>query len=120
MTKIAVALVLISTLNGLYAMENLVTLPSQQELKKRLTVDVGIPHFVETTYIDRKLGSKKARPLEVTAILDSSLQQYSENVENNLLCQIMQNKRQDMIAAILQEHPEAIEFLKQNGSLAQK
>jgi hypothetical protein len=120
MTKIVITLGFMSAFSGLYTMENNITLPSQQELKKRLTVDVGIPHFVETTCIDRKLGSTQRSPREIIIILDSSLQQYNDNPENNLLKQTTQNKRQEMIEAILQEHPQAIEFLKKNGSLAQK
>jgi hypothetical protein len=119
MIRLTITLALMSTSNGFYAMENVVTLASQQELKKRLTVDVGVPHFVETTYIDKKLGSTQRYPLEITAILDSSLQQYNDNPENNLLNQTMRNKREEMIAAILKEHPEAIEFLKKN-SLSEK
>lgn len=115
MIKLACALVLISTFNKVYAMENMITLASQQELKKRLCIDIGVSHFVETTYIDRKLGSRKIHPFEITAILDMSLQQYNNNFEN----QSLHNKRQEIINAILQEYPETIEFLK-NSSLEQK
>jgi hypothetical protein len=126
MTKMAFTFILLSTLNGLYAMDNVVTLASQEELKKRLNNDVGVPHFVETTNIDRMLGSRKVVPLEVTALVDFALLQYSEKIDfneeiqTNFANQFMQSKRNKMITAILQEHPEAIDALKKNGSLEKK
>ena len=127
MIKIASVLVLMSALNSLYAMNNTVTLACQEELKKRL-LDVGVPHFVEKTHIDRLLGSKKVHPTEVTAVLDLSLRQYSDSslstynndIQIDFANQFMQSKREPMIRAILQEHPQVIEALKKNGSLEKK
>jgi hypothetical protein len=125
MIKIASTLILLSTLNSLYAMNTTVTLACQEELKKRL-LEVGIPHFVEKSNIDRMLGSRNVAPLEVTTILDfallnySSQMDFSEEIQKKFAHQFMQTKREPMIRAILQEHPEAIKALKKNGSLEKK
>ncbi len=125
MIKITSVLVLLSTLNGLYAMDTTVTLASHEELKKRL-LEVGIPHFVEKSNIDKMLGNRNVVPGEVTVLLDfallsySSQMDFSEEIQKKFAHQFMQTKKEAMVRAILQEHPQAIEALKQNGSFEKK
>jgi hypothetical protein len=122
MTKITLTLLMCSAINGLSAMGNKITVPDQQELKNRLD-KLGLHHFVEKTHIDKTLGSTNRYPHEIVAVIDLALLQYNEtslstfehDIQRNIANQFMQMKKPKMIEAILQEHPDAIAFLKERS-----
>jgi hypothetical protein len=115
MTKISLTLLLLGACNGLIAMEA-VKLPSQKEISSRIS-NLGMDHFVEKTKIDKTLGDQERYPTGVSLAVELALYDYNEYLKQPMMANLMQMRKPEIITAILQDHPEAIESLKKDGLL---
>ncbi|HSC25377.1 MAG TPA: hypothetical protein VLB80_04160 [Candidatus Babeliales bacterium] len=117
MTKLSLAILLLGACSGLSAIGNtLIRLASQQELRNRLN-NTGFDHFVEKTSIDQELGGREQHPLEVINAVNSALYDYSQIIKNPVLNMLMREGKPRLIKIILQEHPQAIKYLKEKNLL---
>ena len=116
MTKIALSLFLLGACNGIFAMEGTIRLASTQDLNKRLC-SKGFDHFTEKTQIDKTLGSQVKAPLGVAMAVELALYDYDQYIQNPMTDALMQMLKPQLIETILEEHPKAIEELKQHGLL---
>jgi len=119
MTKLSFALLLLSACNGLMSMD-IVKLPSQKEIARRLN-GIGLDHFVGKTKIHTTLGDSEA-PLNqvcvtVCVTVDKAIYDYNKNDNEPHLHNLMNSFKPDIIKIILQDHPTAIDFLKEGGVL---
>ena len=109
------ALLLILT-NNSDAIDANIVLPSQQELDSRLrSLDLG--HFLEKTAIDATLGGKQKHPMGVFMTVETALLAYNKVEPDQLIVDQVQMMKPVIIEAILKDHPQAIEFLKQKNLL---
>lgn len=113
--KIYCALFLFSTYNGLCAMKNdipVVQLPSQQQIASRLNA-LKLQDFVTKTGIDYTLGDQKENALSTDCAVACSLYAYTNAPSTKQLnIALAHQKKPEIIAAILKDHPDAIQYIK--------
>jgi len=93
-----------------------VTLPSADVLQKRLGRLVSA-HFLEKTKLDKQLGGSETIPTGVVISVELAMHDYIQLVGNPMIARQMEMVKPRIIAAILQDYPEAIENLKALGAL---
>jgi len=111
MKKLLLFALLLVSANKSSAMDQFVVLPSQQELSSRLC-SMGLNHFVEKTRIDKQLGGQQRHPLGVATAVELALYDYDQLYRTK-----MQMFKPMIVKAFLQEHPQAIDYLKQQNLL---
>jgi hypothetical protein len=126
MIKIYYTLLLLGLGNGLCAMETnaefdkYVQLPSQKEIASRLNT-LKLQDFVTKTKIDYDLGDKKEHPLSIDCAVACALFKYENTPSTKQLnIALAQQKRPEIISAILQDHPKAIQYIKEAEETAAK
>ena len=116
MKKLLLFALLLVSANKSSAMDQSVELSSQQELSSRLC-SMGLNHFVEKTRIDKQLGGQQKHPLGVVTAVELALYDYDQCVQNKMVAVQMQMFKPMIVKAFLQEHPQAIDYLKQQNLL---
>ena len=123
MIKIYYALFLICACNSLCAMINdipIVKLPSQKEIASRLNA-LKLQDFVTKTKIDHELGDHKENVLSINCAIVCALYKYEDAPSTKQINIILaQQKKPEIIAAILKGHPEAIQYLEEAEKTAIK
>jgi hypothetical protein len=126
MNKIILSLLLFSACNELCAMQKPIILPSRKELTNRLEA-IGLEDFNKKTKIDLILGGQTKYPHDVADIVNRAFKHYLsedryeglETINQKDLDQYMQASKKMAIEVILQDHPKALEELRQRGLLQQ-
>jgi hypothetical protein len=106
---------MLCTFNMSYAMNDNITLPDAPTLEKRLS-DVGFAYFAEKTTVVQQLAGQTKRPLSVSNVVESCLYDYNNKVTSVGANTAWLGKNR-IIETILNDHPQAIEFLKKEGIL---
>lgn len=107
-----VVLLLLSIAPASFAV--LVTMPEKKILHDRLC-EMGFEHFVEKTEIDEKLGGQTKEALGVAVVVELALYDYNELTQNPMMEVIMQEGKNKLFEALLQDEPKALEELAKNG-----
>jgi len=114
MKKVLLSIMLLAVAHKSEAMNQSIVLPSQQELSSRLC-SLELHYFVEKTKIDQTLGGRKLYPLGVVNVINLALYNYSIIAPEAAAS--MAPLIPMIIKKILEDHPQAIESLKQDKVL---
>src|SRR5258708_2297138 len=90
-------------------------MPTKEILAKRLC-DKDFNHFLEQTKIADQLGGSKLHPLGVCVTVETALYDYSEYVKNPMVAKIMKMRKNQLIATLLEDSPEALVILEKDGA----
>lgn len=93
-----------------------IQLPSEQILKNRLH-EMHLQNFVTKTNINTTLGNQNRTPVDVVMDVELALYDYDQHNQNQGLTAQMEIRKPEIIKTILQDHPQALEYLKQKGLL---
>ena len=91
-----------------------VKLPMAQTIRRRLA-DLKLDHFYDNSQIGTLAGQEKY-PNEVSIGVDMNLNRYRQEVPE-AVAQLAQSQRNNIIRAILADHPLAIQSLEKSGLL---
>jgi hypothetical protein len=129
MIKTTLTLLILGIFNAASAMENAldkkyniqpVTLPSQKEIARRLN-KLDLKDFVEKTRIDHILGDQIEHPFSTDCAVACALFAYEDAPSTKSLNIILaKQKKPEIIVAILQDHPNAIAYIKESSELSTK
>lgn len=109
--------ILLPIMHSVSAMSNkLYLLASQQVLKQRFSQN-RLDHFIDKTRLDQKLGNQELYALGVAAATELALSDYNEYLKNPLMNKLMLINKTKIIKLILEDHPEAIKELQDEGLL---
>ena len=99
--------------------DKLIELPSQDILRSALKQQ-GFEDFASQTKIDVYLAGKNLKPFEICAIVDHALYVYYKHLNTRIdsrLLMPVENYRNPLVKAILQNYPKALEALKDDEYL---
>ena len=110
MKQVILVTILITLVNTLEAMNKPIVLPSQEELNSRLcSLELG--HFARETKIHEQLGGKTLRPVNIVKTLNSSLDNYCTELQNQVITRQMEMNRPAIIEVFFKERPDIVIFL---------
>lgn len=102
---------------SLQASEETITLPSQEEIARRLE-SLGLDHFDDKTKLSSDLGSQKKYPLGVVNAVNLAAYSYNELLKKDCLFSAVvtfsMNKTL-IVPELLKEYPAIVAALKQQG-----
>lgn len=120
MKRMYAILLLLSTVNFLSAMEqdkHMVMVPSQKVLLERLQPIKEYEHFFSTNNFIKTFASTKKYAPEVFACLGFQIDVYREQFKNDQHAFRLEMLKPKVVTLMLQDHPEAITFLKKEKIL---
>ena len=79
--------------------------------------EAGFHYFIEKTDIHNKLANKTLHPLGIAYAVKCHLYDFSVAVEEDVSDPATQMLKPIIIKILLQDHPEALEYLKAYGIL---
>jgi len=91
-----------------------VQLPSKEILNQRLC---NHKSFVEATKLDQILGSKEMYPSSLVMEVQVALYKFNDSYKYPTMTEVLLRHTSEITSTILQDHPQVIESLKQNGLL---
>ena len=89
-----------------------ITLPSSQEIHKRLN-SIGMGHFTEETGFHDKIGGKELSPIGVYTMYQFAFVDYSKNMGNSAALFTASMMEDTVFKKILEESPKALEEIKE-------
>lgn len=95
----------------------IVNRPSALNVLAKPFNDKGFQHFIEKTKIDKDLANRELYPLGVIMAIETHLYDYNEYLKNPMMSRLMQMRKPEIIDILLQNHPEAIRNLVNQGVL---
>ena len=110
MKQIILFITLTFLVNRIDAMNKAIVLPSQEELNSRLC-SLGLEHFAQTTKIHEELGNKTIRPVNIVKIINSRLDNYCTEIQNEAFTIQINASRPVIIEEFFKERPEIVTFL---------
>jgi len=93
-----------------------ITLPSAEILQQRLEAR-GLCLFLKTTKLVAQLGGAVKGPLEVVVAVNRALSDCNEQLQLPMVAMALRERRPEIISCILQDHPDALDFLKKQEFL---
>ena len=120
-------LVAASVAYGMDVLENKVTMPNQEEIKKRLEQLNLPPTFDEITYCSHHLHTAE-RLGDVLTLISYSMQKYITCVKlsktigedvRKVTALYLESKRRPLLYALLQDQPDLVEKIKKEPQLEQ-
>jgi len=117
-----IILYLLSSCNFLSAMESMegmVILPSKKDLLERLQPIKEYEHFLNNSTFIEKFANKTKYSPEVFMALGLQIDEYRERFKNDRLAFHLEMLKPKVITLMLQDHPDAIAFLKKENVLAE-
>lgn len=94
----------------------LITLPEAKVLTARLQ-QAGFDDFIEKTDIVKNLAGQQKEALGVNMAVELALYDYNKYLENPMMARIMQMRKPQLIETLLQDSPDAVKELKDQGLL---
>lgn len=96
--------------------KEVIRLADKKTLTDRLN-GLGFEHFVEKTTLVKDLADQEKYPLGVVIAVDLALGDYGRKLNNDMVADIMYLRKNQLIKALLKDHPEAIASLKKSKIL---
>ena len=94
----------------------LITLPEAKVLTARLQ-QAGFDHFIEKTDIVKNLAGQQKEALGVSMAVELALYDYNQYLKNPMMATMMQMRKPQLIGTLLQDSPDAVKELKDQGLL---
>jgi hypothetical protein len=94
-----------------------VCLPDEETLKKKAINANVDPYFIEKTNLFKKLANRDNHPRSVAIDIDLAIYDFAKDMGDSTTAKVMQLEKPLILKAILQDYPEAIQLLRNEGTL---